>query len=143
MEGDEFFEVTGGSALEALVGQKGDLEFDPVLDRKPVEGFEDGCDVVVLPHPHQDPGSTILDVLQPLDVLAGDPDECIAVVQPGGDKVSARSSLVTRRAFPQLQNGFSYACYRTFACLNTRLLSSPCRPVCSPVSGSSPDCLPS
>ena len=66
--------------MEALVGQKGDLELDPVLDRKPVEGFEDGCDVVVLPHPHQDPGSTILDVLQPLDVLAKDPDEeCIAV----------------------------------------------------------------
>ena len=70
--------------MEALVGQKGDLEFK---FRKPVEGFEDGCDVVVLPHPHQDPGSTILDVLQPLDVLAGDPDEeCITVVQPGGDK---------------------------------------------------------
>ena len=46
--------------MEALVGQKGDLEFDPVLDRKPVEGFEEWCDVVVLPHPHQDPGSTIL-----------------------------------------------------------------------------------
>ena len=46
--------------MEALVGQKGDLEFE---FRKPVERFEDGCDVVVLPHPHQDPGSTILDVL--------------------------------------------------------------------------------
>ena len=70
--------------MEALVGQKGNLEFNPVLVRKPVEGFEDGCNVV-LPHPHQDPGSTILDVLQPLDVLAGDPDEeCITVVQPGG-----------------------------------------------------------
>ena len=32
----------------ALVRKKGDLEFDPVLDRKPVEGFEDGCDVVVM-----------------------------------------------------------------------------------------------
>ena len=31
--------------MEALVGQKGDLELDPVLDRRPVEGFEDGCDV--------------------------------------------------------------------------------------------------
>ena len=73
--------------MEALVGQKGNLEFNPVLVRKPVEGFEDGCDVVVLPHPHQDPGSTILDVLQPLEVLAGDPDEeRVAVVQPGGDK---------------------------------------------------------
>ena len=72
---DELFEVNGGSAIEAVVGQKGDLEFDPVLDRKPVEGFEEWCDVVVLPHPHQDPGSTILDVLQLQDVLAGDPDE--------------------------------------------------------------------
>ena len=41
--------------MEALVGQKGNFEFNPVLDRKPVEGFEDECDVV-LPHPHQDPG---------------------------------------------------------------------------------------
>ena len=72
--------------MEALVGQKGDLELDPELARKPVERFGDGCDVVVLPHPHQDPGSTILDVLQPLDVLAGDPDEeCITLVQAGGD----------------------------------------------------------
>ena len=52
-----------------------------------MERFEDGCDVVVLPHPHQDPGSTVLNVLQLLDVLAWDPDEeCVAVVQPGGDK---------------------------------------------------------
>ena len=73
MGSDEFFEVLGSSAMEALVGQKGNLEFDPVLVRKPVEGFEDGCDVVVLPYPHQDPGCTFLDVLQPLDVLAGNP----------------------------------------------------------------------
>ena len=72
--------------MEALLGRKGDLVFDPVLDRKPVDGFEDGCDVVVLPHSHQDPDSTILDVLQQLYVLAGDSDEgCIKVVQPGGD----------------------------------------------------------
>ena len=52
-----------------------------------MEGFKDGCDLVVLSHPHQDPGSTVLDVLQLLDVLAGDPDEeCITVVEPGGDK---------------------------------------------------------
>ena len=61
--------------MEALVGQKGNLEINSVPDRKPVEGFEDGCDVVVLPHPHQDSGSTVLNVLQLLDVLAGDPDE--------------------------------------------------------------------
>ena len=69
------------------MGQKGNFEFNPVLDRKPVEGFQDGCDVVVLPHPHQDPGSTVLNVLQLLDVLTWDPnEECVAVVQPGGDK---------------------------------------------------------
>ena len=43
--------------------------------------------MVVLPHLHQDTASTVLDVLSPLNVLAGDPDEeCIAVVEPGGDK---------------------------------------------------------
>lgn len=73
--------------MEALVGQKGNFEFNPVLDRKPMERFEDGCDVVVLLHAHQDPSSTVLNVLQLLDVLAWDPDEeCVAIVQPGGDK---------------------------------------------------------
>ena len=46
-----------------------------------MEGSEDGCDVVKFPHSHQDPRSAVLDVLQPLDVLAGDPDEkCVTVV---------------------------------------------------------------
>ncbi|CAL8399107.1 unnamed protein product [Boreogadus saida] len=48
-----------------------------------------------------------------------------------------RSSLVTHRAFPQLQNCFSNAdpaCYRTLACLTTRLFSSPCRPCLLPCS---------
>ena len=57
------------------MGQKGNFEFNPVLDRKPVKRFKDGSDVVVLPHPHQDPSSTVLDVLQRLDILAWDPDE--------------------------------------------------------------------
>ena len=39
------------------------------------------------PHPHQDPRSTVLNMLQLLDVFGWDPDEeCVAVVQPGGDK---------------------------------------------------------
>ena len=43
--------------------------------------------MVVFAHPHQDPGSTVLDVLQSLDVLARDPnEECITVVQSGGDE---------------------------------------------------------
>ena len=42
--------------------------------------------MIIFAHPHQDPGSTVLDVLQSLDVLARDPnEECITVVQSGGD----------------------------------------------------------
>ena len=60
---DKFFEVVRGSAIEAFVGQQGDFIFNPLFDREPVEGFKDGGDVVVLPHSHQDPGSTVLDEL--------------------------------------------------------------------------------
>ena len=46
-----------------------------------------GVDVFIFAHPHQDPGSAVLYVLELLDALARDPDEeCIAVIQPGGDK---------------------------------------------------------
>ena len=40
----------------------------------------------IFAQPHQDPGSAVLYVLELLDALARDPDECIAVIQPGGDK---------------------------------------------------------
>ncbi len=73
--------------MDALVSEEGDLVFNSEWDREPVEGFEDGGDMVVFAHPHQDPGSAVLDVLQSLNASARDPDEeCIAVVQPGGDK---------------------------------------------------------
>ena len=40
-----------------------------------------------LSHPHQDPGSAVLNVLELSEALARDPDEeCVAIVQPGGDK---------------------------------------------------------
>ena len=42
--------------------------------------------MVIFAHPHQDPSSAVLDVLELLDAFVRDPDECIAVVQPGGDK---------------------------------------------------------
>ena len=81
MGGEEFFEVLGGLSVNALVGEEGDLIFNPEWDREPVERFEDGGDVVEFAHPHQDPGSAVLDVLQFLDIPARDPDEeCIAVV---------------------------------------------------------------
>ena len=36
---------------------------------------------------HQDPSCRVLDVLEPLQALARDPDEkCVPVVQSGGDK---------------------------------------------------------
>ena len=73
--------------MDALVGEEADLEFNPGGDREPVEGMEYGCDVIKFSHSHQDPGSTVLDVLQLLNALARDPsEESIAVVQSRGDK---------------------------------------------------------
>ncbi len=38
-------------------------------------------------HPHQDPGSAVLNILELLKAPARNPDEeCITIVQPGGDK---------------------------------------------------------
>ena len=74
-------------SVDALVGEEGDLVFNSECDGEPVKGFQDGGDVVIFAHPHQDPGSAVLYVLEHLDALAKDPDEeCIAVIQPGGDK---------------------------------------------------------
>ena len=65
----------------------GDLVFDPEGDRKPVEGFENWCDVVEFSCLCEDPGSTVLNILELLNVFIGDPDEkSVTVVQPGGDK---------------------------------------------------------
>lgn len=47
---------------------------------------EEGSQCSVL-HPHQDPSSAVLDLLELLNALARDPDEEQDVmVQPGGDK---------------------------------------------------------
>ena len=73
--------------MNALVGEEGDLVLNSEWDREPVKRFQNGGDVIVFADPHQDPGSTVLHVLQSLDALARDPDEeCITVVQSGGDK---------------------------------------------------------
>ena len=66
MGGEEFFEVLGGMSVNALVGEERDLVLNSEWDREPVEGFEDGGDMIVFAHPHQDPGSAVLDVLQSL-----------------------------------------------------------------------------
>jgi len=47
---------------------------------------EDGGDVLIFPHSHQDPSRIVLNVL-PLNAFAGDTNEkCVAVVQSAGDK---------------------------------------------------------
>ena len=49
--------------------------------------MEDGGNVLMLAHSHQDPSCRVLYVLKPLQALARDPDEeCVTVVQSGGDK---------------------------------------------------------
>ena len=49
-----------------------------------------------LTHPHQDPGSAVLYVLELFEALARDPDEeCVAIVQPGGDEGMDESAIVS------------------------------------------------
>ena len=47
--------------------------------------MEDGCDVFILEHSHQDPSSTVLHWSLWM-LLLGVPIKCVAVIQPGGDK---------------------------------------------------------
>ena len=67
--------------MDALVGEEADLVFYPGGDGEPVKGMEYGCDMVIFPHSRQDPGCTVLNVLEPLDAFSRDPDEkCVTVV---------------------------------------------------------------
>ena len=50
-----------------------------------MEGFENWCDVIKFSL-CEAPGSTVLNVLELLNVFVGDPDKkSITIVQPGGD----------------------------------------------------------
>ena len=52
-----------------------------------MECVENGSDMVEFTRSHQDPGSAILNALEPLQALAWGPDEkCVTVIQPGGDE---------------------------------------------------------
>lgn len=67
--------------MDAFVGEEADLVLNPGSDGKPVKGVKDGCDVIMFPHSHQDPSSTVLNILEPLDALARDPDEkCVTII---------------------------------------------------------------
>ena len=48
--------------MKALVDEEGDLILNSEWDREPVKRFQDGGDVIMLAHPHQDPGSAVVDV---------------------------------------------------------------------------------
>lgn len=73
--------------MNTVVGEQRDFIVNSVMNGKPVEGAENGCDVFMFSHPHQDPGSAVLNMLELLKALARNPDEeCVAVVEPGGDK---------------------------------------------------------
>lgn len=50
-------------SMNTLVGDEGNLIFNSEQDREPVKRFQDGSDVFMLAHPHQEPGSAVLDVL--------------------------------------------------------------------------------
>lgn len=87
MGGEQFSEVGGGHTVQTVMGVKEDFVFYAAVYRKPVQCAEDGGDVLTFTHPHQDPGSAVLNILELLHAPARDPDEeCVAVVQPGGDK---------------------------------------------------------
>lgn len=74
----------GGMSMDALMCEEWNPVLNPGGDGKPVE---DGGDVLMFPHCHQDPSGRVLDVLKPLQTLSRDPNEkCITVVQSGGDK---------------------------------------------------------
>ncbi len=69
--------------MDALMSQQQDFVIDSEGNREPVEGMQDGGDVIILPQSNQDPSSVVLDILKLLKSLARDPNEkCAAVVQP-------------------------------------------------------------
>ena len=61
---EEFLEVSRGSSMYALMSEEAKFVMYSVLDGQPMKGPEDWSDVFVFAPPRQDPGSTVLDVLQ-------------------------------------------------------------------------------
>lgn len=73
--------------MKTVVGGQEDFALYTEVNRKPVQRAEDGGDMFMFPHPHQDHGSAVLHILELLKAPARDPDEeCVTVIQPGGDK---------------------------------------------------------
>ncbi|MEQ2215610.1 hypothetical protein XENOCAPTIV_003236 [Xenoophorus captivus] len=55
-----FSEVGGGHTLKTGMGVQEDFVLDTEVNGKPVQCVKDGGDVLVLPDPHQYPGSAVL-----------------------------------------------------------------------------------
>lgn len=70
--------------MQTVMGVKEDFKLSAEVDGEPVQGVNDGGDVPMFTYPHQDPGSAVLNILEPLKALFRDPNaECITIVQPG------------------------------------------------------------
>jgi len=82
-------EVGRFGAMEALVDECRDLEFDAPTDRQPVKVTQDWADVVELPGPRDEPSRRVLDWLQLRQQTAWSASEqTVAIVNPATDKRS-------------------------------------------------------
>lgn len=73
--------------MQTMMGVKEDFKLNAEVDGEPEQGVMDGSDMLMFMRPHQDPGSPVLNISEPLKALARDSnEECFTVVQPGGDK---------------------------------------------------------
>lgn len=78
---EKFCEVSGGVTVQAVMGVEEEFVFNTEVNGEPVKIAEDGRDVIVFPHPHQDPGSAVLYILELFDAPARNPnEECVTVV---------------------------------------------------------------
>lgn len=78
---DEFFKVNQGVAMNAPMCQEEQFYLEFWRTQGGMQGFEDGCDVFMFMLSHQDPGSSVLYLLELFNTLARDSDDnCVTVV---------------------------------------------------------------
>lgn len=52
MWSEKFLEMGRGITIITLMSEERNLVLNPLRDRKPMKGCEDGSDMIVLAHPH-------------------------------------------------------------------------------------------
>ncbi len=73
--------------MKGLVGEEEDFVHDMGLDWEPMEMDENRGDVLPGLGASENPGSRVLDILEPVQGFAGNPkQDPIAVVEVGGDE---------------------------------------------------------